>query len=49
MINCQTKKLISKYPVNIGDIEFDPKTDNPNFKLCFDKNVLQYFWGTNEI
>ncbi len=32
-----------EYPLrHIGDIEFDPKTDNPNFKLCYPDYIVQY-------
>lgn len=47
LINCRSEKPISTYAQNIGDIEFDPKTDNSNFKLCFDKYVFQYFNDSN--
>ena len=49
LFSCQSEKQISNYPKNIGDTEFDSKIDNPNFKLCFDKYVPQYFWETNEL
>ena len=47
IISCQSKKHISGYLSNIGDTEFDSKTDNPDFKLCFDTYVYQYFNDTN--
>ena len=49
LFSCQSEKQISNYPKSIGDSEFDPKIDNPNFKLCFDKYIPQYFWETNEL
>ena len=34
----------SKYMRMVGDSEFDPEKDDPNFKLCFSENqVRQYF------
>lgn len=47
--SCQSEKLISKYPANVGDIEFDAKIDNPNFKLCFPIHTFQYFNYGNEL
>lgn len=47
LFSCQSEKQISNYPKSIGDIEFDSKIDNPNFKLCFDKYVFQYFNDSN--
>ncbi|MDO5617131.1 MAG: hypothetical protein Q4G16_13115 [Cruoricaptor ignavus] len=49
LFSCQSEKKISSYPKNIGDIEFDSKTDNPNFKLCFEKYIFQYFDESNEL
>lgn len=44
LINCQTEKAVSKYPSHVGNIEFDEKLDNPNFKRCLDeKYVFQYY------
>lgn len=31
---CQTEKVISKYPAQVGDIQFDKNTDEPLFKKC---------------
>jgi len=42
-ISCQTDKQVSKYPNYVGDIEFDEKTDNKDFKLCFPNKIYQYF------
>ena len=33
----------STYPNYIGDIEFNPESDNPKFELCFEKHIFQYF------
>lgn len=44
LINCQTEKAVSKYPNHVGNIEFDEKLDDPNFKRCLDeKYVFQYY------
>lgn len=39
--NKKTTKSI--YPNYIGDIEFNPKSDDPKFELCFEKYIFQYF------
>lgn len=31
------------YPLQVGDIPFDPKVDDPNFKLCDEGQILQYY------
>ena len=41
LFSCQTEK-ISKLTSNVGDIEFDEKLDDKNFKLC-NTSQLQYF------
>lgn len=33
----------AKYPRWIGDIEHDPKLDNPDFQACNEDHVYQYF------
>jgi hypothetical protein len=33
----------SNYPENVGDIAFDEKADDPNFKICHEDNVFQYY------
>lgn len=45
LINCQTEKsAVSKYPVHVGNIEPDEKSDDPNFKRCLDERyVFQYY------
>lgn len=44
LINSQTGKAVSKYPNHVGNIEFDEKLDDPNFKRCLDeKYVFQYY------
>ena len=37
------KKVESKFPENIGDINFDPSLDRKDFKLCDSKNIVQYY------
>jgi hypothetical protein len=40
----QTKLPIpGKLPENVGDITFDPKTDDPHFKVCYPDNIFQYY------
>lgn len=43
--NCQTEKnVVSKYPANVGDITFDEKLDDPQFKRCLDERYsFQYY------
>lgn len=43
LFNCQTEKTESKYPYQVGDIEFDAKLDDPNFKVCNYPKVYQYY------
>lgn len=31
------------YPEMVGDISYDPKTDNPDFVLCNNKRIYQYY------
>lgn len=33
----------TEYPLQVGDIYFDPKIDDPSFKLCDENRVLQYY------
>lgn len=40
----QTKLPVpDKLPENVGDITFDKKTDDPQFKICNPGNVYQYY------
>lgn len=47
LMNCQTEKsTVSKYPSHVGDIVFDEKRDDQNFKRCFEKDFgIQYYSG----
>lgn len=41
--NCQTEKAsVSKYPAQVGDILFDKRTDDPDFKRCIPENKYAY-------
>lgn len=45
LISCgqETTSFKNEYPPrHIGDIEFDPKLDNPDFKLCYPEHIDQY-------
>lgn len=39
----QTQEKKVGYPLQVGDIDFNPKIDGPNFKLCDETRVLQYY------
>ena len=39
----QAQKENTIYPVQIGDIYFDSKLDDPKFKLCDENRVFQYY------
>jgi len=41
---------MSKYPLTVGDIEFDEKLDDPAFKRCNTEKLvnLQYYQGSKE-
>lgn len=40
---CQEKATESTYLNFVGDIKFNPETDNQDFKICYDKHIYQYF------
>jgi len=42
-VEIKTKEEPSKYPRMVGDIAFDPTLDNPDFEICNENNVKQYF------
>ncbi|KFF20483.1 hypothetical protein IW22_12625 [Chryseobacterium sp. JM1] len=50
LMSCQTEKSMSKYPLTVGDIEFDEKLDDPAFKRCATEKLvnLQYYQGSKE-
>ena len=33
----------SEFPRQVGDISFDPKLDDPSFRICDSANVYQYY------
>jgi hypothetical protein len=39
----QAQKNEINYPLQVGDIYFDSKIDDPNFKLCDEERVFQYY------
>lgn len=39
----QTQEKTASYPLQVGDIYFDSKIDDPDFKLCDETKVLQYY------
>lgn len=39
----QTQEKKTEYPLQVGDIDFDSKIDEPSFKLCDENRVLQYY------
>lgn len=42
--SCQKSKAQkSVYPNHVGDIAFDEKTDDPNFKICLSGRIPQYY------
>lgn len=47
LFSCQAEKQASKYPDNIGDIQFNPATDKKDFNLCAEKYIFQYFNDSN--
>ena len=44
--SCGQKKVgeeKASYPENVGDIEFNKDIDDPNFKVCDQDRVFQYY------
>src|SRR5258708_16479364 len=39
----QQKQDTNNYPENVGDIAFNKNLDDPNFKVCNEKQVPQYY------
>jgi hypothetical protein len=39
----QTPEKKVSYPLQVGDIYFDSKIDDPDFKLCDENRVFQYY------
>ncbi len=52
LVSCQTEKNISKYPDTVGDISFDEKLDEADFKKCGAGKdspfSFQYYQGAKE-
>lgn len=40
LFSCRTQE--SKYPEQVGDIQFDSKLDDPNFEACNASDIVQY-------
>ncbi|MGN7866415.1 hypothetical protein [Chryseobacterium sp. 22458] len=49
-MSCQAEKGSGKYPVTVGNIEFDEKLDDPVFRKCYPEKQIdvQYYQGTKE-
>ena len=43
LVSCQHEARPQQYPLQVGDIDYDPKLDDPSFELCNDKQVPQYY------
>ena len=41
--SCTRPQEPAGYPEQVGDIAFDPDLDDPDFKICDEKQVLQYY------
>ena len=39
----QSTKSQSQYPDHVGDISFDPKLDDPAFRICANRSNYQYY------
>ncbi len=48
LINCQTEKAVSKYPNHVGNVEFDEKQDDPNFKRCGENKYAYQYYHASE-
>lgn len=42
--NAQEKITVNEYPSQVGDITFDSKLDDSNFRLCNESDVFQYYY-----
>jgi hypothetical protein len=38
-----TLPLPNPLPANVGDLKFDPKTDDPHFQICDPDYIIQYY------
>ncbi len=44
ILSCNSKEVITEnYPPQVGDVAFDERVDDPNFKICNETQVLQYY------
>lgn len=52
MASCQTDNKVKKYPDTVGDIEFDKRQDDPDFKKCgsekWGRVSFQYYQGAKQ-
>lgn len=39
----QTQGQQNNYPLQVGDIYFDARIDDPNFKVCDENQIFQYY------
>ncbi|MGE9312154.1 hypothetical protein ACLOAU_10920 [Niabella sp. CJ426] len=46
--SCQISQQATQYEKRIGDIAFDPQSDNKNFELCYPNAIQQYFVFTSD-
>ncbi|MBB4807045.1 hypothetical protein HNP38_002349 [Chryseobacterium defluvii] len=42
LASCQSEKPVRKYPAQVGDIKFDEKIDDANFKRCIPEDQYRY-------
>lgn len=47
LFNCNKKEIESTYPLHVGDIAFNEDIDDPDFFICNEKRIPQYY-GFNE-
>lgn len=43
LYSCQNQVDTSGYPLHVGDIAFDENLDNPDFFICNEKRIPQYY------
>lgn len=42
-VSCAQQSEVKEYPGTIGDIQYDPVTDDPGFKVCNTEQIVQYY------